>query len=349
MKARYLDIFREIEEDHKQGRGSSKNSHLLVIDGLNTFIRVFSAVPALNDDGMHIGGVTGFLRSIAAVIRKHKPTRCVIVFDGKGGSVRRKRMYPNYKANRANKTAFNRYKEFASLEDEQQSMKRQYGRMIQYLQCLPITTLAIDNIEADDAIAYISNEIFTKQENKVTIVSTDRDFLQLVNNRISVWSPIKKKMYTPNIMREEFGIDAKNYLLYRALTGDKSDNIPGVNGVGLKTMIKRLPIITESRQLSVDEFVEAASNAEKKYKVHEIIESNMDVIKLNYKLMQLKDVDIAGTTKLLIQEKIREEINSMDVLSFKKMFMADKMYTVIKDLDSWMASSFNTLNASRSL
>ena len=349
MKARYLDIFREIEEDHKQGKGSSKNSHLLVIDGLNTFIRVFSAVPALNDDGMHIGGVTGFLRSIAAVIRKHKPTRCVIVFDGKGGSVRRKRMYPNYKANRANKTAFNRYKEFASLEDEQQSMRRQYGRMIQYLQCLPITTLAIDNIEADDAIAYISNEIFTKQENKVTIVSTDRDFLQLVNNRISVWSPIKKKMYTPNIMREEFGIDAKNYLLYRALTGDKSDNIPGVNGVGLKTMIKRLPIITENIQLSVEEFVEAAINAEKKYKVHEIIESNMDTIQLNYKLMQLKDVDIAGTTKLLIQEKIHEEINSMDVLSFKKMFMADKMYTVIKDLDSWMTSSFNTLNASRSL
>ena len=65
--------------------------------------------------------------------------------------------------------------------------------------------------------------------------------------------------------------------------------------------------------------------------------------------MQLKDVDIAGTTKLLIQEKIHEEINSMDVLSFKKMFMADKMYTVIKDLDSWMTSSFNTLNASRSL
>ena len=349
MKARYLDIFREIEEDHKQGKGSSKNSHLLVIDGLNTFIRVFSAVPALNDDGMHIGGVTGFLRSIAAVIRKHKPTRCVIVFDGKGGSVRRKRMYPNYKANRANKTAFNRYKEFASLEDEQQSMKRQYGRMIQYLQCLPITTLAIDNIEADDAIAYISNEIFTKQENKVTIVSTDRDFLQLVNNRISVWSPIKKKMYTPNIMREEFGIDSKNYLLYRALTGDKSDNIPGVNGVGLKTMIKRLPIITENRQLSVEEFVEAATNAEKKYKVHEIIESNMNNIQLNYKLMQLKDVDIAGTTKLLIQEKIREEINPMDVLNFKKMFMADKMYTVIKDLDTWMSTSFNSLNAYRNL
>tara|TARA_Y100001937_G_C7124076_1_gene334045 strand:- start:927 stop:1976 length:1050 start_codon:yes stop_codon:yes gene_type:complete len=349
MKARYQDILRQVEEDHKQGKESSKDSHLLIIDGLNTFIRVFSAVPALNDDGMHIGGVTGFLRSIAAVIRQHKPTRCVIVFDGKGGSVRRKRMYPNYKANRANKTAFNRYKEFASLEDEQQSMKRQFGRMIEYLQCLPITTLAIDNIEADDAIAYIANEIFTEQDNKATIVSTDRDFLQLVNDRISVWSPIKKKMYTPNVMREEFGIDAKNYLLYRALTGDKSDNIPGVNGVGLKTMIRRLPIITENKQLTVEEFVEYASNVEKKYKVHELIESNFETIKLNYQLMQLKDVDIAGTTKLLIQEKIREEINKLDVLSFKKMFMVDKMYTVIKDLDSWMTNSFNSLNAYRNL
>ena len=117
MKARYLDILREVEREHEQGTGSSKDSHLMIIDGLNTFIRVFSAVPALNDDGDHIGGVTGFLRSIAANIRQLKPTRCVIVFDGKGGSRRRKDIYPEYKANRANKTAFNRYQEFASLED----------------------------------------------------------------------------------------------------------------------------------------------------------------------------------------------------------------------------------------
>ena len=89
MKARYRDILREIEREKEQGTGSTKDSHLLVIDGLNTFIRVFSAVPALNDDGQHIGGVTGFLRSVAAVVRLIKPTRCIIVFDGKGGSRRR--------------------------------------------------------------------------------------------------------------------------------------------------------------------------------------------------------------------------------------------------------------------
>lgn len=349
MKARYFDLLQEVERDREQGTGSSKNSHILIIDGLNTFIRVFSAVPALNDDGMHIGGVTGFLRSVASAIRQHKPTRCIIVFDGKGGSARRKQLYPNYKANRAVKTAFNRYAEFASLQDEQESMKKQFGRMIEYLQCLPITTMAIDNIEADDAIAYIANEIFTEPQNRITIVSTDRDFLQLVNNRITVWSPVKKIMYTPNVIREEFGLDSKNYLLYRALTGDKSDNIAGINGIGLKTMLKQFPIMTEEAEVDVNTFVEYAETVDKKYKIHETVAQNKTQIELNYNLMQLKNVDINGNAKMLIMNLVDNEINKMDVLSFKRMFMEDKMYTVIKDLDTWMTTAFNSLNAYRNL
>ena len=349
MKARFFDLLQEVERDREQGTGSNKNSHILIIDGLNTFIRVFSAVPALNDDGMHIGGVTGFLRSVASAIRQHKPTRCIIVFDGKGGSTRRKSLYPNYKANRAVKTKFNRYEEFASLQDEQQSMKQQFGRMVEYLQALPITTMAIDQIEADDAIAYIANEIFTEPDNRVTIVSTDRDFLQLVNERITVWSPVKKIMYTPAVMREEFGLKKKNYLLYRALTGDKSDNIPGVNGVGLKTMLKQFPLMTENAEVSVESFVEYAETVDKKYKIHETVAQNKELIELNYRLMQLKNVDISGNIKMLIMNLVNEEINKMDVLSFKRMFMEDKMYTVIKDLDNWISSAFNPLNTYRNL
>ena len=84
MQKRYKELLQQIEQERQDGTGRDKNSHIMVIDGLNTFIRVFSAVPALNDDGQHIGGVTGFLRSIGAVIRQLKPTRCIIVFDGKG-------------------------------------------------------------------------------------------------------------------------------------------------------------------------------------------------------------------------------------------------------------------------
>jgi len=349
MKARYQDILREIEREKEQGTGSTKDSHLLVIDGLNTFIRVFSAVPALNDDGQHIGGVTGFLRSVAAVVRLIKPTRCIIVFDGKGGSRRRKDIYPDYKANRAVKTAFNRYQEFASLEDEQDSMRRQFGRVIQYLNCLPVTTLSIDNVEADDIMAYIANEIYTDDKNRVTICSTDRDFLQLVNNRISVWSPIKKKMYTPSVMQEEFGFSSKNYLLYRSFIGDKSDNIPGLKGVGPKSLIKYFPVFTEDRELTVEEIVQYANDVDKKYKVHSLVSENKELLELNYKLMQLKEVDINGNAKMLTMNMVQGDIDKLNTLEFKKMFMADKMYTVIKDLDSWLNSSFNSLNAYASL
>ena len=349
MKARYRDILREIEREKEQGTGSTKDSHLLVIDGLNTFIRVFSAVPALNDDGQHIGGVTGFLRSVAAVVRLIKPTRCIIVFDGKGGSRRRKDIYPEYKANRANKTAFNRYKEFASLEDEQDSMRRQFGRVIQYLNCLPITTLSIDNVEADDIMAYIANEIYTDQKNRVTICSTDRDFLQLVNDRISVWSPIKKKMYTPSVMKEEFGFNSTNYLIYRSFIGDKSDNIPGLKGVGPKSLVKYFPVFTEDREITIDELVQYANDVDKKYKVHTLVSENKELLELNYKLMQLKEVDINGNAKMITQNRVQGDIDKLNTLEFKKMFMADKMYTVIKDLDSWLKSSFNSLNAYASL
>ena len=198
-------------------------------------------------------------------------------------------------------------------------------------------------------MAYIANEIYTDDKNRVTICSTDRDFLQLVNNRISVWSPIKKKMYTPSVMQEEFGFSSKNYLLYRSFIGDKSDNIPGLKGVGPKSLIKYFPMFTEDRELSVQEIVEYADNVDKKYKVHELVSNNKELLDLNYKLMQLKEVDINGNAKMLALNMMKGDINKMNTFEFKKMFMADKMYTVIKDLDSWLNNSFNSLNAYASL
>ncbi len=252
MNSRYKQILNQINEERVEQEGQDRNSHIMVIDGLNLFIRVFSAIPSLNDDGDHIGGVVGFMRSLAAVIRMHKPTRCVVVFDGKGGSVKRRKIYSDYKANRAVRTRLNRHDEFEDLEDEQASMRRQFNRMIEYLNLLPVNIMAIDNIEADDAMAYIANEIYTKDSQKVTIVSTDRDFLQLVNHRIQVWSPVKKKMYTSETLADEVGMHHKNYLMYRMFSGDKSDNIPGVDGVGLKTLIKNYPMLL-NEPVSLDE------------------------------------------------------------------------------------------------
>ena len=344
MKTRYLEILKQVEQEHTSDKTTDRNSRILIIDGLNTFIRVFSAVPALNDDGEHIGGVTGFLRSVASVIRDYKPTRCIVVFDGKGGSARRKKVYSQYKANRAVKTQFNRYQEFANLEDESLSMKRQFGRIIEYLQILPVTTLAVDNVEADDIIAYIANEIYTEDEQKVTIVSTDRDFLQLVNHRINVWSPVKKILYNPVRLQEELGIPSTNSLMYRTFIGDKSDNIPGINGVALKTMLKHFPIMTEDRQISIDDIMDYANGQDKPTRIHETVLNSKETLELNYNLMQLKNVDIPGNAKMLAINTVNDPVTKTNVYEFKKMFMMDKMYTIIKDVDTWL-TAFNTLNA----
>ena len=95
IKKKYLDILSEIEKEHTENQNLHKNSKVLVIDGLNTFIRSWSTAPNLNDDGDHIGGIVGTLKSIGYAIRMLKPTRVIIVFDGKGGAKSRQKIYSN--------------------------------------------------------------------------------------------------------------------------------------------------------------------------------------------------------------------------------------------------------------
>lgn len=345
MDKRLQELLRQVTQEHAEGKKAvNLNDRVLIIDGLNTFIRVFSSVPALNDDGDHIGGVTGFLRSVGSVIRQFKPTRCIIVFDGKGGSVRRKKVYSNYKANRANKTKMNRHEEFESLEDEQASMRRQFQRVIHYLDVLPVSVMSIDNIEADDTIAYLTTDLLTDAQ-KVIICSTDRDFLQLIDDRVNVWSPVKKQMFDESALKETYGLHASKYLLYRTFDGDKSDNIPGVDGVGPKTLIKEFPQFQTDEELTPKMMLEHLAGNKKKERLYNLISDNLETLERNHELMQLKDVDIPGNTKLLISNLFNQPVNEYNIYEFKKMFMGDKMYTVIKDVDSWLNASFATLKA----
>jgi DNA polymerase I len=343
MNERLLRLYDEVTKNRLvSNEAIHSDDRVLIVDGLNTYIRVFSAVPALNDDGDHVGGVVGFLRSIAALVRQFKPTRCVLVFDGKGGSARRKKVFSNYKANRAVKTKFNRHEEFANIEDEQASMKAQFSRMVEYLQTLPVTLISIDHVEADDVIAYLAQETFAKSE-RVIISSTDRDFLQLISDRVQVWSPVKKKLYDKRSLQEEYLVHPNNYLTYRTVIGDKSDNIPGVNGVALKTLVKLFPELTEEAQVDVDMLVDKATQIKGKAAI--TLSEAKTQLDMNWDLMQLKDVDIPANTKLLVHDIAHRPINKMNQLEFKKMFMRDKLYTVIKDVDFWLRDTFLSLTA----
>ena len=339
MNNRYKELLKEVSKEHNEVKNESLDDRVLIIDGLNQFIRVFGAVPALNDDGEHCGGVTGFLLSTAATIRRLKPTRVVIVFDGKGGSNRRKSVYKGYKEGRTGLTKLNRLAGYEDLEDQQVSMRNQFKRLIEYLQILPITMTYIDYVEADDIIAYLANHYFKKE---VTILSSDKDFLQLVNQRIKVFTPTKKKMYTEKEVIEDYGVTPQNLIFYRVLMGDKSDNIKGVNGVGIKTIESKMKFLTEN-DLSLDTFIEKCSS-ECEDKLAKKIKDNLDTINMNYGLMQLADPDISSSIKSNVRELMDTHRPQLDLVEFKKMFMYDKLYTAFANVDSWLRNSFTSLH-----
>ena len=330
-KERYLSILNDIKNQGGSEQGQSPNENVLIIDGLNTFIRVFSVIPTTNDNGTHIGGIVGFLKSIGYTINMFRPTRCIIIWDGKGGSSRRRKMYPEYKAKRKTNIRLNRAYDFETIEEERANMIRQIQRTIEYLDFLPITMLSIDNVEADDIIAYTAKQVLT--DSKVTIMSSDKDFLQLVDDRISVWAPTKKKLYTPENVLEEYGIPSHNLLMYRIFDGDKSDNINGVFGYGLKTVLKKLPFLQEDKQFSVDDAITEVDE----------LEEHREIMERNFDLMQLHNVDISASAKTKTIDKIREPIPKLDKVTFKKMFLDDKMYSALPNLDTWLLTKFKTL------
>ena len=99
MRELYKNILESVEREHENTQPviKHKNSRVLIIDGLNTFIRCWTSIPTLNDNGDHVGGVTGVLRSIGYTIRQTQPTRVIVTFDGSGGSKRRKKLFEGYK------------------------------------------------------------------------------------------------------------------------------------------------------------------------------------------------------------------------------------------------------------
>jgi DNA polymerase-1 len=183
MKELYKKLLNEVDIEHQTNHLRSRNSKVLIIDGMNTFIRSWTTNPAMNENGDHVGGVVGSLNSIGFQIRQFNPTRVIVIFDGKGGAQNRRKIYEGYKSDRGNnRFRVNRqYPEMMNEEDESISLKRQLLWLVDVLDYLPISTMIFDGIEADDAIAYISTELIN-EGNECIIASTDKDFLQLIND-----------------------------------------------------------------------------------------------------------------------------------------------------------------------
>lgn len=255
---------------------------LLVLDGLNCFIRAYAVSSQIGLDD-RIGAVIGFLRTVRAGILSFKPDRVVVCWDGKGGSRGRRHTFGDYKDNRRPLT-----ERMGSSDD---SLREQIALLKERLRMLGCIQLEYAGMEADDLISLICR-LSPDDETKV-IVSTDKDFLQLVSERVVVYSPVKRILYDRDRVLEEFGVLPENMVYLRAIVGDKSDNIPGINGLGLKLVPKLFPVLSKERVDLRRILTDASKALEDKIgsaKRYGSVLDGVDVLERNVSLMRLDSV-----------------------------------------------------------
>lgn len=341
MKNKYSDILSQVNNDQ---RGVSDS--ILIVDGLNTFLRSFTMINHINPDGAHIGGLTGFLKSVGYAIKMIEPTKVVLVFDGIGGSNNKRNLYPDYKANR-NKNRMTNYSIFSNKDEETESINNQMARLIQYLQCLPVSMICIDGIEADDTIGYLVGKFQKYNATKeVTIMSADQDFLQLVTDKVRVYSPTKKKIFKPQDVLETFSVSSCNYINYKILMGDSSDNLPGINGLGPKKVLKMFPELSSNTPTSLNEMLEKCASKVNEHELYGRIIERKHQLEINSKLMNLQTIPLSDGNI----EQIQNSFNSpyeLNTYHFMQMYTADKLGESIPNTASWLNQVFGSLDSSK--
>lgn len=337
------DVFTHMTFEN-DSKGMTYNSRVLLIDAMNLFIRSYAAVPSMNDDGNHIGGMVGFLKSLGLAIRTFKPTRTIVVFDGKGGSQRRRKIYPQYKANRKPPVRLNRSYDLTTDNQEKENMKYQLVTLVELLECLPVTVLALDHVEADDVIAYLS-QLITTEGGKSIVFSTDKDFFQLASPSVTIYNPIKKKTFDEQVILDNYGIHPKHFHFFRALNGDKSDNINGVKGVGEATLKKYIPEIADpTTDISLDFIEQKYANEKKVPKMITNILSNKDIVKRNIQLMNLHEGIMSADSRLKVANMFHNHNVEFKKYDLTKLMMRNKMLNAFPNYDSWLAQTFIPLN-----
>ncbi len=334
-------LFAEFKEESQLLEGTNSDSNILIVDALNIFIRSFAAAPTMDDNGDHVGGITGFLQSVGAAVRMLHPTRVILVFDGSGGSTRRRKIFPDYKGQRKGMSRLNRTYGYNSIEEEQKRRRWQMTVLIEILQYLPVTVFAVNNVEADDVIAYLTN-INAERENKTTIMSTDKDFLQLVSENVKYWNPAKKRLYGPEEVLREYEVHPHNFVFYRIMDGDKSDNIPGIERFGISTVRKFFTELQEPDKKSLDFIIEKAKITESS--VCKKIADNRELLEMNMQLMRLDDPEMSGTIKIDILDKFDNPVYEFNHIKVGSLFTEYKLMGAFRGkFNEWMLNTWSPL------
>ena len=336
------DFLNTLLAELNSDKTTSKNSRVLIVDSMNTFLRSFSIIQHLNPNGHHVGGLVGYLKSVGYAIKLYRPTRVILVFDGQGNSTNKQYLYANYKANRKTNKV-NNWKVFDTKAEESESMANQMGRLIEYLTQLPVSLIAIPKIEADDTVGYLCQKFEADPEvNEVTIMSADKDFLQLVSDKVQIYSPTKKKTYKTKDVLEEYMIHSHNFINYKLPMGDAGDNVPGVQGLGPKKLVKLFPELLLPKQLELSDLLEKARQNESSNPLYTKVLQFERQLEINYKLMSLKDPNISNEDKRIIDDIIETPPPALNIGTFVEMTEIDQLNERV-NWQGWLIENFSSL------
>jgi len=309
----------------------------LLVDGSNLMKIGFHGVKDLYSDGSHLGAIYHFINTIRKFLEEHNHDKVVVFWDAEDSSLTRKTIYPQYKANR--RQDMNEFK--------YESYLTQQSRVKEYLEEVFVRQVEIINNEADDLIAYYCQ---TAIDEEIIIFSADKDLTQLISDRVTVYSPNTKEYYKngDSILINKVSIPHYNVLLCKIFTGDKSDNIDGIEGLGEKTLIKLFPQLQE-KPCTMDEILDSARNIPQKKPIKSLSNILIGKTKLsilgeefyntNKKIVDLKNPLITDDGKDLVEQILTDDIDPTDrgYKNLMRMMMEDGLFKYLpKDDDAWV-------------
>lgn len=264
----------------------------MIIDAANCFYRAFFALPSLRaSDGFPTNAVYGFSQMLAKILREESPDSLVVAMDPVGGSTHRRELYPAYKANR---------------DAQPEDLSLQWPFMSKIAGALGLPVIEVPGFEADDVIATIVDQ--APDDTEISIVSTDKDLMQLVSKKVVLLDMLKETKVGPDEVKKRYGVTPEKLLDVRSLVGDPSDNIPGVKGIGEKGAAK---LINEWRDLET--LLENSSKVTTK-RAREALENHAEDARMSKKLATLRrDVPIRW-------DHIAVPVESVDESALQELF-----------------------------
>ena len=271
-----------------------KTDHFYLIDGSGYIFRAYYALPPLSrkSDGLPTGAVSGFCSMLFKLLEDsrsddsiHKPTHFAVIFDSARKNFRNE-IYSDYKANRS---------------EAPDDLVPQFEYIRKSVKAFNLPSIELINYEADDLIATYSKQIIEAGA-KVTVISSDKDLMQLVSDRVRLYDPMKSKVLGEKDVIEKFGVKPNQVIDVQSLAGDSADNVPGVPGIGIKTASELI-----NKYKTLDTLLKKADEIPQN-KRRETLLANKDKALLSRKLVTLKnDVPVKDDLNSFILKEVKKE------------------------------------------